>query len=78
MLSKNKQQPTHGKSSNDNPAKLIEAPQPPRANASEGQGPTSLWDRAYDSLKKTDMTLVTEYEELLSKELAPDVNTPGL
>jgi N-terminal domain of NWD NACHT-NTPase len=52
--------------------------QPPRANASEGQGPTSLWDRAYDSLKDKNKTLVTEYEELLSKELAPDVNTPGL
>jgi hypothetical protein len=73
-----KRQPTHGKSSDDNPAKLIEAPQPRRANASEGQGPTSLWDRAYDSLKKTNKTLVTEYEELLWKEFAPDVNTPGL
>jgi hypothetical protein len=73
-----KQQPTHGKSSDDNPAKLIEAPQPSRANASEGQGSTSLWDRAYDSLKDKDKTLVTEYEELLWKELGPDVNTPGL
>jgi hypothetical protein len=72
-----KQQPTHGKSSDDNPAKLIEAPQPPKANASEGQGPTSLWDRAYDSLKDKDKTLVTEYEELLWKELALDMNTPG-
>jgi hypothetical protein len=73
-----KQQPTHGKSSDDNPAKLIEAPQPPRANASEGQGPTSLWDRAYDSLKDKNKPLVTEYEGLLWKELAPDVNARGL
>src|SRR5277367_176167 len=66
-----KQQPTHSQSSDDHLAKLIEAPQPPRANASEGQGPTSLWDRAYDSLKDKNETLVTEYEELLWKELAP-------
>jgi hypothetical protein len=33
------------------------------------QSKTSLWDRAYDSLRARDKKLVEEYEELLSREL---------
>lgn len=32
----------------------------------------SLWDRAYDDLKKTDGQLVEEYEKLLSTQLQPN------
>jgi hypothetical protein len=58
--------------------KLIEAPHPPGAKAPDGKGSISLWDRAYDSLKEENKTLVTEYEELLCKELAADMAAPGL
>jgi hypothetical protein len=73
-----KQQPSHGGSSDENHPKLIGAPHQPRENAPETRGYTSLWDRAYDSLMERDNTLVTEYEELLYKELAPYMAMPGL
>ncbi|KAF3402933.1 hypothetical protein DPV78_003809 [Talaromyces pinophilus] len=42
--------------------------------------PSSLWDQAYDNLKSSDEALVTEYENLLSKQIStinslPDSNT---
>ncbi|KAL6826529.1 hypothetical protein V8C40DRAFT_244451 [Trichoderma camerunense] len=36
----------------------------------------SLWDRAYDGLKKTDKQLVEEYEKLLSRELQTNTDEP--
>ncbi|KAL7795529.1 hypothetical protein V8C43DRAFT_279316 [Trichoderma afarasin] len=36
----------------------------------------SLWDRAYDGLKKTDKKLVEEYEKLLSMELRTNIAEP--
>ena len=41
-------------------------------NASEMGGFTSIWGRAYDSLKNKSTALVTEYEELLSEAHTPD------
>lgn len=42
------------------------------------QSKTSLWDRAYDSLRARDKRLVEEYEELLSRELQAIANSKNV
>ncbi|KAF5643077.1 WD domain protein [Fusarium sp. NRRL 52700] len=45
--------------------------------SSEPEGAMSLWNDAYDSLRKEDEQLVTTYEELLSQELKSEEDTHG-
>ena len=73
----NKKQPDDTQKSDETPPKPDEGTHTPRASSPDGKRTASLWDRAYDSLKEKESTLITEYEELLCKEFPSDITAPG-